>query len=96
MLLSVLAALLVAFCAILQLGPLSSWVAELVGRSSYGIYILHPFMVGPAKMAATSVGLGAIGTVALTLAGSMLLALALERWYEQPIRRYFRRRATDY
>lgn len=90
--LSLLVTVAVAASGALELGAFGSWAAVQLGRSSYGVYILHPFLVGPATAAATVAGLGAIGTVVFTLAGSMLLALVLERWFEKPIQRYFRRR----
>lgn len=85
--LSLVAITAVASSATLRFGSFGLWVADLLGKSSYGIYLLHPFIAGIMKKF-----LAPLPLVVLTLASSMILALALERFFERPIQRYFRKK----
>jgi exopolysaccharide production protein ExoZ len=85
--LSLVAALAVAASAVMRAGPAGTWLSEQLGRASYGIYILHPFVMYAAKKLTTGAGV-----LVMTLAGSLTLALLLERYFERPVQRYFKRR----
>lgn len=87
--LSLLAALAVASAAVLTLGSAGTWVAGKLGKASYGVYILHPFVVGFMQP------LPPLGVVVGTVAISILLALVLERWFERPIQTYFKHRKNE-
>lgn len=92
LMLSLLTVLAVAAAAAWQIGPAGGWIAEQLGKASYGIYILHPFMREPAAWISKTAGLGPAGVLVLTVLGSLFLALLLNRWYEQPVQAFFKRR----
>jgi exopolysaccharide production protein ExoZ len=81
--LSLLSVLAVAAAAVIPFGGV---VAEKLGKASYGVYILHPFMAGFLKP------LGPFGMVVGTVLLSFLVALAMEKWLEPPIQSYFKSR----
>lgn len=95
MALSTAAVLTVAASSSLRFGPVGGKAADLLGKSSYGVYILHPFITGK--------GFGffdrflhyPVASLTLAMAVTVALALLIERFFEQPIQRYMKRRFTD-
>ena len=89
--LSIAAVLSVLAAACLKLGAASTQIADLLGKSSYGVYILHPLLLRPVDRLAVAIGLGSTGILVLTLASSFAAALLLERLLERPIQEHFKR-----
>jgi exopolysaccharide production protein ExoZ len=71
------------------------WGATL-GDASYALYLLHPFAIRAGSAAAVLTGFGALigpwGYVAVVLAAAVALAVAVHRWFEQPMTDLARRR----
>jgi peptidoglycan/LPS O-acetylase OafA/YrhL len=74
---------------ILQLGAA-------LGDASYALYLIHPFVIRALSELAARTDLGAMvgpwGYIFLALAGSVLVALAVHRWFERPLTELARRR----
>lgn len=67
-------------------------IAETLGRSSYGVYILHPPFYLLFDKLARGKWIDAGLVLSLTLVGSFMLALVLERWFERPIQDFAKKR----
>lgn len=77
----------------MPMSPLLSTLWNELGKASYGIYLIHPFMLiiltkWMAAMGMTYTALQVIGLYMMTLAMSFLGALVLERYIPVRIRRY--------
>ncbi len=72
--------------------PLSLWgrhIAELSGRLSYGLYLLHPLLyVQLSRQLKLHDALGAPLFCGFVLLSAAVLALLLEKYWEQPIKRF--------
>jgi peptidoglycan/LPS O-acetylase OafA/YrhL len=82
---SAMAVLSVIAAAQCRLSGVGSRLAEVLGKSSYGVYILHPLLyliVSKQPMSELITGRPALVLVVLL---SFVLALVLERYYERPI-----------
>ena len=75
------------------ISPMAVSVAQLLGVSSYGVYLLHPLLRTPVEAAAKVLGVGGFSVVTATVICSMFLALVLHRYLEIPVRAYFEQRA---
>lgn len=85
LLLSLAATMAVAAAATLRLRGIVGNVSALLGRASYGIYILHPGVF--ASLAALDMGGSSLALALLTAALSLPLALAVEWLFERPAQR---------
>ena len=85
--LAVLAAFFAAF--IQPRSPVFVKICEIAGNMSYGLYLLHPIVYLVIKRIAPGL---ALPLVCLgTLVPAILVALALEKYFERPVRGMFRR-----
>lgn len=85
--LSILATMAVAVSAILRTTALLTWFAEHLGRASYGIYLLHPFVAYGTR----TITEGPVA-IAIVLTVSVAFALLVERYYERPIQQWLKSR----
>lgn len=84
-LLSALAAIAVATSAPLRFNGTGHKLAEILGKASYGVYILHPWVWAVVAWAGRTLGFNPL-TIALTTAAiSVPIALAVHQWFEQPL-----------
>lgn len=90
--LSLAAVLAVAASSTLRLGKNWSLISELLGKSSYGVYIFHPFIAQGLRATARVVPIQPIAILVLTATISIVLSVMIEVWFEQPIQRFFRNR----
>jgi peptidoglycan/LPS O-acetylase OafA/YrhL len=67
-----------------------------LGDASYALYLIHPFVIRALSELAARTDLGAAvgpwGYVFLALAASILVSLAVHRWFERPLTELARRR----
>ena len=91
-LLSLLAVTAVASSATLQFRFGGHRLADLLGKSSYGVYILHPLIGGTLKTVAKSIPMHPATILGLTVVMTVVLALLVERYLEQPAQRYLKAR----
>lgn len=92
MLLSLAAALAVAASAALQFNGLGHRITDVLGKASYGVYILHPWVWAVVAFAGRKVGAGPLEVALVTVLASVPAALLVERWLEQPVQRYLKAR----
>ena len=63
----------------------------LVGDASYALYLVHPFVIRGLREVCVQLGMGApLVFIALTLAGSVVTALVVHRWFEKPATQWLR------
>ncbi|WP_083585927.1 acyltransferase family protein [Chelatococcus daeguensis] len=69
-----------------------------LGDASYALYLVHPFIIRPLRLAVIAAGFAGIGAawgyVALVLVASVLAALLVHRRFERPMMRRLRRWAV--
>lgn len=75
----------------LRLTPAMSRVASMLGNLSYGMYIIHPFVLSTLKRLLPAVQEQPIVAACVVVIFTTPLALLLERFYERPIRLYAQR-----
>jgi peptidoglycan/LPS O-acetylase OafA/YrhL len=68
------------------------WASAAMGKSSYGVYLIHPVMWGYVSYSLSAMtdipsATGTIAAIAITIGLSILFALVIETYYERPIRR---------
>lgn len=92
------AALLVAAAALghqAQNGPRTERLMAALGDASYALYLVHPFVLRPLRLAVVAAGFAGIGAawgyVALALVASVAVALVVHRRFERPLMRVLRR-----
>jgi peptidoglycan/LPS O-acetylase OafA/YrhL len=90
--LSIISVLTVVASATINFNDLSRRVAEILGKSSYGVYILHPLVAKLVDRFYGFFSLSSVMAILLTLTLSFALSLLLERYFESPIQQYFKRR----
>lgn len=90
-LLSLATVLAVAASAFLPRSRVTAQVGDVLGRGSYGMYLLHPLLFPPLQALAKSAGLGPVPTVLALAALTLPLALLLERFFEHPLQVHFKR-----
>jgi exopolysaccharide production protein ExoZ len=87
MTLSLVAVIAVATSASLRFGHFGLKACDVLGRCSYGVYILHPWVLAAISYAGRKVGADVMTVGLLTVAASVPLALLVERWLEKPAQR---------
>ena len=73
----------------LLVSGLVSYVSDLFGKLSYGMYLIHPLVFSFINKLLAKQSTAIVMAVTITL--SALVALLLERYYETPIRNHTRR-----
>jgi exopolysaccharide production protein ExoZ len=95
MLLSLTAAAVVASSAVLQFNGAGHWASDILGRASYGVYILHPWVWAVVNYAGRKAGADALTVAALTAVLSVPAALFVNSVIEHPVQRYLKARLSS-
>jgi exopolysaccharide production protein ExoZ len=83
--LSALSAIVVATSAPLTFSVLGHKVAAVLGKASYGVYILHPWVWAVVAWAGRTRGADPLTIAVTTAAISVPIAIAVHQWFEQPL-----------
>lgn len=91
--LSLIAVLVAVSSAGLHLGTRSRAIAELMGSMSYGLYLIHPFVYGFLIQLTPEYASYPLTLALCTAFVSGALGLAVDRFYEKPIRTWLESKA---
>ncbi len=83
--LSLCSAAIVLASAGLPLSGATSWVADCLGKMSYGVYLIHPLVYAAGKNLLADQSPILVAIVVITI--SALAALVSEKYFEAPVRR---------
>jgi exopolysaccharide production protein ExoZ len=93
--LSIAAVLAVAASSSIKLGEIGIRISDLLGRCSYGIYILHPLVAGALKQFSRFIYLNPSLFLVLAIFLTLVLSLFAERFVERPIQKAIKKRLVS-
>ena len=95
LLITFLCAWLVLLSAHLRMGNITALFSEGLGSMSYGIYLLHPIIYGRLNAVATFKECDMITSLCVVSAVTMFASFAINKYWEQPIKRLCYRRLSS-